>query len=272
VKKASLLVITVFVLAGSAFGAMGDLVSSFTIFEGLYCMGLARSNNYLYVADSYSYGGYIYRANPETGSIYNSYAPLPYGGSGLAYDGGGCLYVTGYDVYPKRVLYKLAEDSGSIIASYAKAIPTYQTDGLAPRWNGHSGARADALFLTDWYADRAYVMPLGIGFGSSFALPAETFFVDVAYDWPNGLLWGAKSYTTYKLFHGVNTSGSIVYSFFCDTGNTATIGGMTYYGGYLYAGSRNGVVYKIHCPAMGESMDNAGVTPASLGRVKAVFR
>jgi hypothetical protein len=86
---------------------------------------------------------------------------------------------------------------------------------------------------------------------------------DIAYDWRNNMIWGMNSAGNQISGYSYDT-GSVVASFQAPAPSTM---GLAYTGCYLYAASDNtGFIYKIHCPG------DIGVAPASVGRVKALFR
>lgn len=251
--------------AAAAFAALGDVVNSFTIPGLSYHRGLARSSGYLY-AENWNSPYNIYRVNADTGSVYNSFAgPAPYYQlEGLAYTGDGHLYGTQMlgSMIP-AVVYNMNEATGSIYGSFP-TVATASIYGLAPRATGDGGAGTSALFMADsgasGHGENVYTYTTAGSFLSSFTLPAQTNFLEIAYDWRNQIIWGGMSD---HVIYGVNTAGSIVSSFTVSGG--AWSYGMTYYGGYLWVGVGSSI-YKIHCPST-----NPGVAPSSLGRVKALY-
>lgn len=92
----------------------------------------------------------------------------------------------------------------------------------------------------------------------SYTVPALMY--DIAYDWRKQLIWGGLNLVT---CFGCTTTGSLVASFNKPLGN---IYGITYYGEYLWLAGTSGYIYRQHCPG------NLTVAPASLGKVKALFR
>lgn len=245
------------VAAAAAYGTLGSVVNSFQVSNN--CAGLGISSGYLYSND-YS-PGVIYRVHPTTGSVYGSFNSVHTSYSrGLAYDG---TYLWQNKAYAAPYLtHRTNAANGSIYASYD--IPTYYTHGVAPRATGDYGAGTTALFHSDYYADTIYVMTTAGSISSSFSVPSTCMMYEIAYDWRNGLIWGAMNASSGVVtFWGVNTSGSLVASFGVSMSNSY---GLTYAGEYLWAGTTAGMIYRIHCP------NNLNVEPSSVGKVKALFR
>jgi hypothetical protein len=198
----------------------------------------------------------------------------------MAPAGGDYIYTIRPTLAP-ACIYKFEGEGGGLVASYTLPEGTpYSTTGLAARCTGDGGAGTDALFLSDWVSRRLTVWPLEAGRPYSFALPASpsSSFVQIAYDWRNALIWGTYNDIVYDVvkFYGIDTTGSVVASFVPDLPDTTRARSIAYYGEYLWIGTTYGVTYgafyKIHCPDMWEAEDNTNIVPASLGRVKAVFR
>jgi hypothetical protein len=251
------------VLAGAAFfvgaaeAALGDIVASFRgPPESLH--GVARSNEYLFV-QTLGYPNRVYRCNPTTGSIYGSWA-APVSGSmtlnrGLAYSWGGHVWVGRY--YPNQWVFDCDAETGSVYGSWN---PGHNPYGLAPRCTGDGGAGTTALFSQDINPHYTYVHRLTGGrLVGSFPM-AESFSYDIAYDHRNRLIWTNHSY----YFYGFDAStGSTVATFDAPTWYSCV--GAAYYGEYLWI-SGAGNIYQVHCPVF------TAVAPASLGRVKTLFR
>jgi hypothetical protein len=244
--------------AAAAYGALGDIVGSFQVSNNN--AGLGISSRYLYCND-YS-PGVIYMVNSTNGSIYGSFNSVHSTNSrGLAFDG---TYLWQNKAYSAPYeTYRTNAANGSIYASFA--LPTSTTHGVAPRATGDYGAGTDALFQSYYSGDIIYVMNLSGSITSSFSIPSECMMYEIAYDWRSGLVWGAMNAVSGQVpIWGVDTSGSLVASFNVSISNSY---GLTYAGEYLWAGTTAGWIYRIHCPKI-----NVGVKPASMGKIKAVFR
>lgn len=269
--KAPTIIVIILALAGAAFGEMGDVVGSFPLPECIgQCGGLGRSDNYLYFLEIDLEYANIYRMNPITGRVYNHYpGPGGYTTRGLAY-GSGYLYTLN-TFYP-HVLYKMAEATGSIVATFG-GIPTDTTASLAPRATGDGGAGMNALFMGDsvYNNRRIYAYDFN-GSLSSFNIPEVVRVENFAYDWRNNIIWCANNYLSKDVvFHGITTTGSVVTSF---AAPVRPCHGLAYYGEYLWAQSNQGSVFWIHCPGPEPQFRgaSAAIAPSSLGRVKAVYK
>ncbi|MGD8719948.1 MAG: hypothetical protein PVH29_14150 [Candidatus Zixiibacteriota bacterium] len=91
---------------------------------------------------------------------------------------------------------------------------------------------------------------------------------DCAWDYRNQLIWFTDSDDTWPAppICGFTTDGSLVASF---TPPLILAYGLTYYEGYLWVSNifcEPMDVIQVHCPIL------TGVTPASIGKVKALFR
>ena len=253
-KKVLLVAVATLCAAGITFAALGDVVGSFPN-PGGNCAGLGRSNTYLYTTD-YS-PGTIYRVNPTTGSVYNSFAAA--GGSntrGLAYQFGGYLWQNqGYNSpYP---LYRTNEGTGSIYNSYTLPGGHY-SHGSAPLATGDGGSGTTHIIVSNYSSDMVYYMTTTGSISSSHSVSQDLY--EIAYDWRNKLVWGGMNTTT---VYGFTTTGSLAASFSKPTGN---VYGITYHGQYLWVAGTSGYVYRQHCPVL-----NVGVKPASMGKIKAMF-
>lgn len=257
-KKALIATLTGIVVVAAAYGDLGSVVGSFRVCN--HCAGLAISSACLYINDYNA--RYVYRVHPTTGSIFGSFNVVNNSYTrGLAFDG-NYLWVNKVISDP-YLTYRVNAASGSIYASYA--IPSSQTEGVAPRASGDYGAGTDALFHFCRWREMVYLMNLSGSITSSYRVSSECDMYDIAYDWRNRLIWGGRDPVGSVVpIWGTNTSGSLVASF--TVANMINNYGITYAGSYLWAAGQTGWVYRIHCPV------GVGVQPASVGRVKALFR
>ncbi len=257
-KRVMIFGVALLALAAASFAALGDVVASF---RGPHTSlhGVARSNDYLYVL-TLEYPNRVYRCDPTTGSVVGSWTP-PTAGSmtlnrGLAYSWGGHVWVGRY--YPDRQVYDCDGATGSVYGSWN---PGHNPYGLAPLCTGDGGAGTTALFSQDSNPNYTFVHELTSGSRiRSFSLARASAY-DIAYDHRNRLLWSCHSY----YFYGFETSGgSVVASF--DAPYWYVCVGAAYHGEYLWISGGNSYIYQVHCPVF------TAVAPASLGRVKALFR
>jgi len=242
-------------MAATAQAYLGQVLGSFRSPAGSNTRGLARSGTYLYVMNG-NERATVYRLRPITGSIYDWYL-LSWTGanSGLAFSTPSYLWVGRLDTF--RV-YRLAEDTGSIYASWSAGHDPY---GLAPWCTGDGGTGTSYLFSTDDAPSRLYVHQLSNGSVVSSAPLVNTSRCDCAYDWRNNLIWRGRAGSIY----GVTPSGAVAASFPSPAGNPR---GLTYNNSYLWiACNANGFVYRVHCPR-----NFSAVAPSSLGKVRALFR
>jgi hypothetical protein len=102
---------------------------------------------------------------------------------------------------------------------------------------------------------------------SSFSSPYTAPALDLAWDYTHNLIWYAN-YSTYWVF-GMTPGGSIKESWHLKTGVSAPYG-IAYFGGRLYvstsSGSPDEYIWVYDCTY------SPNAAPASLGRVKALFR
>jgi hypothetical protein len=257
-KKLLIVTLAGLCAAAAAYGALGDIVGSFQVSNNN--AGLGISSRYLYCND-YS-PGVIYMVNPTNGSVYGSFNSVHSTYSrGLAFDG---TYLWQNKAYSSPYqTYRTNATTGSIYASYA--LPNSTTHGVAPRATGDYGAGTDALFQSYYSGDIIYVMNLSGSITGSFSVPTVCMMYEIAYDWRNKLVWGGMNASGGSVpIWGVDTTGSIVASFGVNISNSY---GLTYAGEYLWAGTTAGWIYSIHCPIL-----NNSIRPASMGKIKAVFK
>jgi hypothetical protein len=216
---------------------------------------MARSDIRLHVV-SFGSPTYIYRVAPLTGSVYGSWAPS-FGDNcrGLALSEGGHLWVGNY---ASDYVYDCAPTTGSIYGSWSAGHNPF---GLAPFCTGDGGVGTTAIFSSDSNPSRCWRHNISTGSVlASFPISNDSFF-DIAWDHRNQLLWMGD---LANVVYGYNLSGSVVASF---TVPSTYPYGMAYYDQYLWVGcDGNDYIYRVHCPG------NIGVTPASFGRIKAIYR
>ncbi len=250
------LILTVAALVGAtyAFGTLGSIVSSFRA-PASQPRGLARANGVLFVLD-YNSPNRVYRLNPTNGSVTGSWlAPYSTGNRGLAYIFGGYVYV---GCWSNDRIYRCNSGNGSVYASWAVG---HDPQGLAPVQTGDGGEGATSLYCSDsspsYFWRHHYTTGSVI---SSFAAPHSSF-QDITYDHRNRLIWRYNSNVVY----GITTTGSVKASF--SWPGHGSYAGMAYHSQYLYiSATTQQYIYRVHCP------NNVGVTPTSMGKIKAVFK
>jgi hypothetical protein len=238
----------------AASAALGDIVGSFPGPDP-NLRGLGRSTTYLYVLGLTSRDS-VYRCNPTTGSVYNSW-PTPYitENRGLAVTWGDHAWV---GCYRNNFVYECAGVNGSVYGSWDAGHDPF---GLAPLCTGDGGQGTTALFSYD--TDPNFVYAHNLTNGSiirSFPLAHATPY-DFAYDHRNRLLW---KYHSPNVYGYDRSTGSVIASF--PRPYPSTCYGLAYYAEYLWISARDGNIFIVHCPG------DVGVLPSSLGRVKALFK
>lgn len=249
--------------ATTAFSYLGQIVGSFSARDS-GCSGLAISDKYLFhleIPRPYE----VNRCHPITGSVVGSFR-LPdktnyY--SGLAYSSDGYLWVADPG---HSIVYHVDPVTGSVYGFWRTSYKPY---GLAPRCTGNGGSGTNALIVTDGATSFAFIHDKGTGSVIASFRIAHPSGHDCAYDWHNKVVWLGDDNYPYVVY-GYRLNGSVHASFAIRNPGMWGAGGLTYKGGYLwmactqYAGPD--IIYRIHCPW------GIGVEPASVGKVKALFR
>lgn len=252
--KAFFVTVVALVGAANAFGALGDIVSSFRA-PATQPRGLARANGVLYCLD-YNSPNRVYRLNPTTGSRLGSWAtPYNTGNRGLAYIVGGYVYV---GCWSNDRIYRCDYLTGSVYAFWAVGD---DPQGLAANQTGDGGSGATSLYCSDSSPSLFRLRHWTTGsLIRSFAAPHQSF-QDITYDHRNRLIWRYNSNVVY----GISTRGSVVRSFAWS--GHGSYAGMAYHGQYLFiSATTQQYIYRVHCPVI------PGVTPTSAGKIKALFR
>jgi hypothetical protein len=268
-KKAASLTLGVVLVAGPAFGALGDIVGSFPA-PGDYPAALAVAGNYTSFLFVYCHSApySIYRIGGISGSIYSSYAS-PQGsytrGLTFSYGGGGGLPSGNYlwmGNYSTDNIYRCNYDNGSVYASIPANHDMY--GGIAVSATGDGGYAPTYMLSDETSPSKMFRQHLTTGsVYSSWSVSANVF--DLAWDWRSQLIWTGQNG---NYVYGWTTAGSLVASFAIP--NRSPLG-FAYTSNYLWVactvGSPSHYIYRIHCP-----QTNISVTPASVGKVKNLFR
>jgi hypothetical protein len=242
--------------AAASWAYLGQVVGSFPSPAGTQTRGLAISSSYLFVVDGTS-PGLVYRCYPNNGSVRNWYQ-LGWAGnnSGLALSATAYLWV---GCTSNNRVYRCHAPTGSIYDSWSAGHDPF---GCAPLATGDGGVGTSYIYTTDTDPSAIFTHQLWTGsIVRSVAVPNRSDY-DCAYDWRNRVVWLGDSP---DLVYGYSFSGTVVGSF---RSPAASPRGLTYYGEYLYVGcASNGYIYRVHCP-----LNFIGAAPASVGKVKALFR
>lgn len=253
-KYVATMVIALGVGAASAYAALGDVVNSFRA-PGPSVRGMARSSTRLHVL-VFGNPARVYRVSPTTGSVYGSWAlGCSDNCRGLAFSEGGHIWIGNYG---NDRVYDCAATTGSVYRSWNAGHDPF---GLAAYCTGDGGIGTKAILSSDYTPSECWRhAPSGGRIVSSFTIPKSSYF-DIAWDHRNRLVWMGFPP---NVIYGYNLSGSIVASF--TVPNTYPYG-LAYFGENLWVGcDGNDYVYVVKCPG------NIGVAPASVGRVKALYR
>jgi len=236
--------------ASGAFADFGSVVSSFAVKAECIPVALAYNGAYVVSSDPASFSDGYWKVWSEEGSILSSFLPPKSEKvhDGAAYDG---TYYWGSS-YLMASVYHLTT-TGSVISTF----PQPYTYGLT--WDGQYLWTSDCV--SSGQTIRCHTTAGSLV--SSFGVPPQiTFACDLG--WDGAYLWcpNMRGYI-YRL----TTTGSVVASFAPPGRRSA---GCTFDGTYLrlsgYTDPGPWYVYKIDIgPA-------PAVAPASLGRVKALFR
>jgi hypothetical protein len=261
------------VVAGPAFGKMGDLVASFPAPGSNQHYGLAADANYLYTHYSSSVGSWpIFIIRRQNGSFVGSYRSPFYGVTpgnydcirGLSYQGGGYIWATNYAY---DIVVKFRASDGSFISSWGTGFGTQRTYGICARNDKYSSGTLRGFNISEYYAPhRLWDFSTSGSLVSSFEACAAA---DLAWDYWEWLVWAADITDGYV--YGYNHETHRLVSSWPwrvrPTINNAF--GVAYYGNWLYvlttSGTPDEYIWVFHCVA-------SDVEPASLGRVKALFR
>ncbi len=263
------LLTTLFAAAADAY--LGQVVASFPTLSQTKNRGLARSATVLYLITSDN-PPIIYRFNPASGALLSWYY-LPFSAlcSGLAYTPPNYLWVGTFvydnrgekDRRPPNYIYRVNSETGSVYSSWTLSHDPY---GLDPQCTGDGGAGASGLLSNDSNPSALFTHDLTTGsIVGSVGISALSDY-DCAYDWRNGLVWlGGMSSTDVTAY---SPSGFVMGSFPVPAG-VGSARGLAYANSYLYIASAygQGYIYVVHCPS-----PLTDVAPASLGKVKALFR
>jgi hypothetical protein len=257
-----LIVVATGFAVGPAGGYLGQVVQSFPS-PGINPNALARGPGYLYVLCDGP--PYIYRLDPANGSVISSY-PSPFGfpTRGLGYEYGGYLWIGTYSIMNSWIA-RCQEGTGSIYSSF-RVTEHEMLGGVACEGNPNKRGTLRAIISNSFYDEPVTRHTTAGSLLSKFRYLDPLTFFDPAWDYGNALIWWGDR-TTYKPHvYGFTRRGSLVASFRAPTGGTH---GCTYLDGYLWISTdgQPDYIWKVHCPK-----DFEGVFPASLGRVKALYR
>lgn len=208
-------------------------------------------------------GGYVYHANfngpcevlktKTTGSLVSSLKNPP---NAVGIDFTGVVYwaYTFWPQVPRDRIYRVNE-AGSITASFAAPSHgygvTYDGEQL---WYSTGGNH-------NW--NYVYALTTTGSVISSFQAPHGKGYLNKDVDWGGGYLWLAQSGAIDGVIYQMTTAGSVVYSIFAAEHRPT---GVAWDGKHVwFADGRTDWVYQM-------KWSGIDVAPASMGKVKALFR
>jgi hypothetical protein len=247
--------ITLFLVAGVAALAYGwgTLLTSYPCPGGSeFPNGVAYRSSRLYVATNWS-PLTVWQVRPNTGSVYASH-PSP-ATSSMGCTAGLAGETVSYWVSDARndVIYQVGYLSGSVVNSFAS--PGTHPMGLAFR-------NATTMYHTDFDAEMLYVIhPVTGSVASSY--PLDFGPCDLDFD-AHGYLWIADGFN--RVVRQCDLTGSTLASFSVESYGFAS--GLAYYGQQLWVG----INAPIHSILKFEVDPTYAVEPASIGKVKALYR
>ena len=257
-------------IPGVTYGGFGSVVASFPC-PGIGPLGIARSNQYLFVLAGVEQGPkrglrLIYRVNPETGSVKNAFAP-PDGGSenygGLAFTVPAHVWITNND---RDTVYKLSAVNGSVIDSWL-CYPGIQ-NGIAAEHNQAQGGPVKGIWVSSVGSPAVFrkFTPQGEHLEDWLW---SMWTSDMGWDYDVSQFWAGSFNAPYFVYR-FTPQGSISASF-PSPAVSWPVWATEYYEGYLWlATDRTEMEVKSYIWKV--DVTEVGVNPASLGRVKVLFR
>jgi hypothetical protein len=269
-RKSLLVLMAVVSTAGSAMAAFGDLMASFPNQPASGTAshyGLAADANYLY-SYYYTTGYQCYVMLRSNGSLVSSYeCPLGttspnYYWRGVENDGTGNLNWINYSL---TIVARARASDGSLVSSW-----TYGTGTRYAVCSNHTGTSAGTYFYTNYYTGDFWTHNSSGSEISSWSLPFYTYNYDLEWDWNNKLMWAAN-YSTDWIYGIDPVKEEMVRSFrHPEQASISSCYGIAYWPPYIYVSNSGGTpdeyIWVFHCP------NNVSITPASIGKVKALYR
>jgi hypothetical protein len=275
-RRTTIFMATALALTGVASAKMGELVASLALQPRRDTnYGLAVDASYLYNLNYVGSVPTIYVLVKSSGSIVNSYPPpfwnpmLTRSVFGLSYEGGGYLHVSDS---AGRVS-KIRASDGSLISTWFY-VPE-ASGKLCVVGNKEIPNTTKAFYVSSRQITLLYAVYLYTTNGSVVTrfFPRYQEMFELTWDYVNGYIWyGQPLDNIYPLcwIVAITPENDVVYRWQLPPGVTVP-SAIAYYSQYLYVGTTGGepdeYVWVYHCP---KAYPN--VEPASVGRVKAIFR
>ena len=267
-RKSVLIILALALLAGSASAKVGDLVASFpNVGRPGTHYGLAADATYLYSSYYYSTWNYpVMRMKRANGAYVSSYplpgTPNPQYQRSISYDGANCIYGNNYS---SRYVTRFRASNGSLLSTW-----TWPSGSRYAICVDHKGTSAGTYIYQSYYNGNFWKYTLKGSLVSSWSMPTATDNYDQAWDYKNKLIWCVNRSTDwiYAIRPG---SPKIVESFrHPKWASISSTYGIAYWPDYLYvsnsSGSPDEYIWVFDCPG------TVGVAPASVGKVKALFK
>ena len=270
-KVVTLLVSALAFAAAPAGAYLGEVVASFPA-PTRFPIALAASPEHVFVFSSYWGVDKVYTLDPNTGSVIRSYGPpLGHDTSGLGYEAGGYLWTVRMtlSIYGTAWVARCEASTGSIYSSWpisARSIHLAR-GGLTCEGRPDQPGSLKAVVVHD-LGTRALVSRHATNGSllSMFYYSNKRSYRDSAWDYGNGLIWFTDNDTPGHIY-GHRANGSFLTSFRAPSTQPR---GSAYFNGYLwvctFSPEPTHLIWKVHCPP------DVAVKPASVGRVKALFR
>ncbi|MGD8718912.1 MAG: hypothetical protein PVH29_08835 [Candidatus Zixiibacteriota bacterium] len=260
-KKYILIALASALLAGNAFAALGDVMTSWPLTlsdPG----GVAVSNAYIFYISSQGLDKVV-TIRRQDGSVVRSWScPFPAGNRGLAYTWGGDIWI---GCMGNGLVYKCDVNDGDLRNLWnASHAPV----GLAPFSHEDGGALANYLISYGPLSSSLHYHDMSTGSINYSTTLADNDGYDMAYDWRSHLIWKQNSRRTH--IYGMDfQTGSLIASFPipCPEG-IAT--GLAYSDYILFIACTDDRIYLVECPVV--ESDGTSVAPASMGSIKAIYR
>jgi hypothetical protein len=254
---------------GATFAGFGEIVASYRS-PPKTPVALARSNTHLYVYcknDELNPMGWIYKLVPSSGSVIGSFPlrvepTLNY--AGLTFTGANSLWTANQSY---GCVYQLNAKTGSIMNSWF--VYYHIVTGMAAEHNQAQGGRAKGLWITA-------TQPSVLGFFTTGGSPRLEYLwqehtADIGWDYNHELIWGRFVGEGAPYVYGFTREGSVVASFPGPAGDNP-IHGCAFYEGYLWLSATRTQTGYIPYIWQVDVRCLTAVNPASVGRVKALFR
>ena len=252
-------------LAAAAWGYLGEIVASYPCPEKRNAYAMSVGDRYVYLYITWAF--HVYRMDRWSGSVVSSYAPEVSGTiAGMAFEQGPYLWMHNQGYAPVW-LNRCNEATGSIYSSVPIITqPCSSIDFETPR--GQPVPVRSVLMAVSLGIYGMHLMRFTTAGSFISSFKTETTWSDVAWDYGNAWMWLPRDiYNPY--FYAFDTNGSFVASF-APTTAAHVPRALDYYGEYLWVSSdtlSDPHVLVIHCPVL-----HPTVSPASVGRIKALYR